>query len=176
MSFGNVPSTRSVFRRRYTCSNARKQSGLPVDSISMRQIIQGGVVSVPGHRRGPIVTDTRRADVCGAWFLALTGPTYDGHDFVLECLGRSVAGVIVSKQWLSCSPSSAALLHQAATKHIGVVAVPDTQLALTQLCQHAMTCYEHTVVAITGSCGKTTCKSMVRFITQILMNIVSELQ
>lgn len=163
---GLVPTTRSVHRSRQTCSNAHKSSGFSVDCTSMLQVLQGGVVSVPGHRRGPIMTDTRRDDICGAWFLALTGPFHDGHDYVLDCLDRNVAGVIVSKRWLSASPTSAALLHQAAIEHIGVVAVPDTLRALTQLCQHAMTCYEHTVVAITGSCGKTTCKSMVRLVSQ----------
>jgi UDP-N-acetylmuramyl pentapeptide synthase len=43
----------------------------------------------------------------------------------------------------------------------GLVVVPDTHKALEELAVTALSDYEGEVVAVTGSVGKTTCKSMV---------------
>lgn len=159
-----LKSMRSNCTTRRTRIQSHTMTGQLFDQDSILKSVSGAIVSVAGCRPGPILTDSRRADVRGSWFLALRGPTYDGHDFVFDCLAKDAAGLIVSKQWLTSSHASSALLEQAVNRSVGVVAVPDTQAALAQLCTYAMGCYTNTVIAITGSCGKTTCKSMVRVV------------
>lgn len=138
-----------------------RDSACRFNDVLLRNAISGGTVKVAGRAKGPILTDTRRPDVPGAWFIALEGPLHDGHDFVLDSIDKGASGVIVSKQWLDSGTLSAEVLQRASGNQTGVVAVPDTTLALAQLCRHAMSRYCYTVIAVTGSCGKTTCKSMV---------------
>ena len=142
-------------------ANAVRHAGFLIDHVAVSKAVAGGIVKVSGRRKGPVLTDTRRHDLCGSWFVALKGRSHDGHDFVLDCLEQGPAGIIVSDQWLGSSNVSTEVLHRALSMNTAVVTVPDTQQALSQLCKHAMTAYQHAVLAITGSCGKTTCKSMV---------------
>eukprot|EP00892_Ulva_mutabilis_P009911 jgi/Ulvmu1/7292/UM035_0080.1 len=142
-------------------AQSARLSGICMTDASLRKAVSGGTVQVPSRKQGPILTDTRLPDLRGAWFLALQGPSHDGHHFLLDCIDKGAAGIIVSNQWLNTCSTAAEVLQRAAHQHVGVVAVPDTTSALAQLCQHAMNAYDHTTFAITGSCGKTTCKSMV---------------
>jgi len=89
--------------------------------------------------------DTRTLAV-GALFVALRG-TRDGHDFVEHAVANGAAGLLVSRDLPRALPSA-------------VVRVSDTLAALQALGRDVRRRSGATVVAITGSAGKTTTKEM----------------
>ena len=96
---------------------------------------------------GEIGTDTRALPE-GAWFLALVGPRFDGHDFLDTAAAAGAVGCVVDRD---PGPGWAG----------GVVIVSDTTLALQDLGRHARSRFRGPVVAITGSSGKTTTRALV---------------
>ena len=92
-----------------------------------------------------IATDTRTIKA-GDIFLALTGDNFDGHDYIELAASKGAIAAIVS------APISA---------DIPQLVVNDTRLALGQLAAYRRQQHQDlTVIAITGSSGKTTCKEM----------------
>ncbi|MFW5452593.1 UDP-N-acetylmuramoyl-tripeptide--D-alanyl-D-alanine ligase [Thioalkalivibrio sulfidiphilus] len=95
-----------------------------------------------------VSTDTRSLQH-GQLFVALTGPTYDGHAFVSDDL--PAAGVMVSRLLPTRLPQ---------------VLVDDTRLALGRLARAWRESLPVTVLALTGSNGKTTVKEMLSAIAR----------
>ena len=92
-----------------------------------------------------IATDTRTIKP-GDIFLALSGDNFDGHDYIATAIEQGAVAAIVSR------PISA---------DIAQLVVNDTRLALGQLAAYRRQQHKDlTVIAITGSSGKTTCKEM----------------
>ena len=92
-----------------------------------------------------IATDTRTIKT-GDIFLALTGDNFDGHDYLDIAIEKGAVAAIVSR------PVAA---------DIAQLVVDDTRLALGQLAAYRRQQHKDlTVIAITGSSGKTTCKEM----------------
>ena len=92
-----------------------------------------------------IATDTRTIKTCDI-FLALTGDNFDGHDYLDIAIEKGAVAAIVSR------PVAA---------DIAQLVVDDTRLALGQLAAYRRQQHKDlTVIAITGSSGKTTCKEM----------------
>ncbi|MDO5685916.1 MAG: UDP-N-acetylmuramoyl-tripeptide--D-alanyl-D-alanine ligase [Neisseria sp.] len=92
-----------------------------------------------------IVTDSRDIQA-GDVFFALKGERFDAHDFVDEVLRRGALLCVVSRE--DCA-------HKA-----GCLKVADTERALGKLAQAWRMALQPTVLAITGSSGKTTLKEM----------------
>ncbi|WP_350562171.1 UDP-N-acetylmuramoyl-tripeptide--D-alanyl-D-alanine ligase [Psychrobacter sp. CAL346-MNA-CIBAN-0220] len=96
-----------------------------------------------------IATDTRTIKT-GDIFLAISGDNFDGHDYINAALSQGAVAAIVSR------PISTPI----ASKMPQLV-VNDTRLALGQLAAYRRQQHQDlTVIAITGSSGKTTCKEM----------------
>ncbi|MDN3453358.1 MULTISPECIES: UDP-N-acetylmuramoyl-tripeptide--D-alanyl-D-alanine ligase [unclassified Psychrobacter] len=94
-----------------------------------------------------IATDTRTIK-SGDIFLALSGDNFDGHDYIDMAASQGAIAAIVSRP--ITSPNS-----------IPQLVVSDTRLALGQLAAFRRQQHKDlTVIAITGSSGKTTCKEM----------------
>ena len=91
-----------------------------------------------------ISVDTRTLQK-GALFVALKGQQVDGHAFVKEAEAKGASGVLVSEKVHTTLP---------------VLQVSDTLSALGQLAQAYRKTFPIPIVAITGSCGKTTVKEM----------------
>ncbi len=91
-----------------------------------------------------VSTDTRTIGA-GDLFVALTGPNFDGHDFVSQAQAAGAVAVMVSQQ-----------AHTSLTQII----VPDTRLALGELAAAWRAGFDIPLVAVTGSNGKTTVKEM----------------
>jgi UDP-N-acetylmuramoyl-tripeptide--D-alanyl-D-alanine ligase len=91
-----------------------------------------------------IGTDTRRS-LDGALFFALQGPNFDGHAFLEAARAQGAVAAAVSRPCNSVLPQ---------------LRVPDTRLALGDLSAWWRNRFELPVVAITGSNGKTTVRSM----------------
>jgi len=102
--------------------------------------------------------DTRTQNPGDVYF-ALIGPNHDGHDFVQVALEKGAATVVVNK------------LIGAATVRERSLLVPDTLIALQQLARWARSRWAGTVVAITGSAGKTTTKDAIADLLSVSMPV-----
>ena len=93
-----------------------------------------------------VSTDTR-AIVPGALFIALRGDRFDGHAFAAQAVSLGAAGVLVASPASDISEAT-------------VIVVPDTLVALQALARAVRRASGATVIAITGSAGKTTTKEV----------------
>lgn len=108
-----------------------------------------GPVSESATRFSSVSTDTRTLEP-GALYVALVGERFDGHEFIEEAIRQGAAAVLVSKPVETIVPG---------------VLVEDTRLALGRFARwHRRQMPVKTVVGITGSNGKTTCKAMLQSI------------
>ncbi len=115
------------------------------------KLLQGRAVVAPGG-----VSIDSRTLVAGQVFVAIRGPKHDGHDHLAEAVERGAAGLVV--RW---SRAEAALQAAAAAgDRVFVVAVPDTEKALRDMAMAWVEVLAPTVVAITGSVGKSTTKDL----------------
>lgn len=103
---------------------------------------------MPGAIAG-IATDTRTL-VPGTLFVALRGPSFDGHCFVGAAFARGAVGAVVNARTDIRLPADKPLL-----------SVADTGQALRDLASGYRRRLKTTIIAITGSVGKTTVKEMV---------------
>ena len=92
-----------------------------------------------------VSTDTRDMAV-GDLFFALSGPHFNGHDYLPEAKRKGAAAAVVEK-WTEIA--------------IPQILVADCKLALGRLGAAVKAEVQPLTVAITGSCGKTTVKEMV---------------
>lgn len=98
-------------------------------------------------------TDSRTT-APGQLFLALVGDSFDGHGFLAAAQARGAIAAIVSRQTpADLSPSQAIDLPQ--------ILVPDTLVAYQAIARWWRQQCRATVVAITGSVGKTTTKELI---------------
>jgi len=91
-----------------------------------------------------ICTDTRQR-INGSLFVALIGDNFDAHDYLNEAEKMGAVAVIVSKP---------------VSTNLPTLLVEDTQTALADIAHWHLNNLNPTVVAITGSNGKTTTKNM----------------
>ncbi|MDR9754070.1 UDP-N-acetylmuramoyl-tripeptide--D-alanyl-D-alanine ligase [Pseudomonas sp. SZMC_28357] len=87
-----------------------------------------------------------RAIKPGELFVALTGPRFDGHDYLNDVAGKGAVGALVERE--------------VADSTLPQLLVKDTRQALGQLGALNRAAYTGPVAAITGSSGKTTVKEM----------------
>ena len=126
-------------------------SGVALSLEWIARVVEGDLRGRDVPEVGNVVTDSRSL-AGGDLFVALSGPRFDGHDFVGAALERGAAAAVVSRQWHSDHPADAAA---------GAVIVVDEPLLALQSLAHAVRRAVATrVVAITGSAGKTTTKEL----------------
>lgn len=101
---------------------------------------------------GRASVDTREI-TGGELFVAIPGPSRDGHDFAAAAVRAGATGVLISRSMADVP----GLDELSAT----VVRVPDTLTALQQAAGHARNRCTASVVAVTGSAGKTTAKTLI---------------
>jgi UDP-N-acetylmuramoyl-tripeptide--D-alanyl-D-alanine ligase len=119
-----------------------------------------------GVNTGPVaqvVTDSR-AIGSGDAFVALTGPRFDGHDFVEAAFERGAAGAVVSRQWAEG--------HADVTARGNVIVVEEPLQALQALARAIRRAVTTRIVAITGSAGKTTTKELTAGALQPTFSVV----
>ncbi|HSX19552.1 MAG TPA: UDP-N-acetylmuramoyl-tripeptide--D-alanyl-D-alanine ligase [Gammaproteobacteria bacterium] len=106
-----------------------------------------------------ISTDSRDLQP-GALFIAIKGANFDGHEYVSEALQRGATGVLVSK---ACDVAS----------NVAVIQVADTLRAYGQIAAMHRAKFNIPMVAVTGSCGKTSVQSMIAAILRQVGNVLS---
>jgi len=99
----------------------------------------------PDRRFGRVTTDTRD-DVSGSLFVALRGENFDGNEFVARAAHGGAAGALVSRY---------------ADVSLSQVEVGDTRLAFGDMAKAWRDNFDVPVVAVTGSAGKTTARSLI---------------
>src|SRR3990167_3819924 len=99
------------------------------------------------------VSSDSRAIRPGQLFVALSGPRFDGHDYLAEVAAKGAVAALVERE-VAGSPLPQLL-------------VSDTRLALGQLGALKRRAFGGPVVAITGSSGKTTVKEMLASILRV---------
>ena len=105
-----------------------------------------------------ICTDSREVTK-GSLFIAIKGEQVDGHDYVAKALAQGASGVLVE---VDRDYNSQAVLH-----------VENTVVAMLDLARWYRTQVSATIIAITGSVGKTTTKDMV---SQVLQSTYSTIK
>jgi UDP-N-acetylmuramoyl-tripeptide--D-alanyl-D-alanine ligase len=85
----------------------------------------------------------------GEMFFALIGERNNGHRFLEDVFEQGAAAAVISEEPAPPGPA---------------VRVPDTTVALRSLAARVRTDWGGTVIGVTGSCGKTTTKEMLRLV------------
>lgn len=102
-----------------------------------------------------VSTDSRTVGE-GEVFFALKGERFDGHDFVKQAFDRGAAAAVVS---------------EAISGGVSIV-VPDPLEALQRFAAWHRARYEIPMIAITGSCGKTSSKDMIAEVLATRFNVM----
>lgn len=119
---------------------------LGAELLGDHELDKGGIARV--H------TDSRSVQP-GDLFVALVGPSFDGHDFAMKAAQSGAAAVMVTRP-LPTTLGTQTMVPQ--------IVVPDTRLALGQLARWWRRRFDLPLIALTGSNGKTTTKEMLRSI------------
>jgi UDP-N-acetylmuramoyl-tripeptide--D-alanyl-D-alanine ligase len=96
-----------------------------------------------------VCIDSREAQP-GDLFVAIKGEKFDGHDFVGEVLGKSVAAVVIEREKLGKVPGEGPF-----------IVVENTREALGKIAAAYRRQYQVRAIAICGSNGKTSTKELV---------------
>lgn len=116
-------------------------------TLSQIAKITGGRLVGADRTVRAVVTDSRNSSTGDSLFVALTGCTHDGHDHIEELRSHGVGAYLVNRE-----PSGTEWHDE------GFVVVDDTLAALQSLAAYHRSRFTGTVVAITGSNGKTIVK------------------
>lgn len=101
---------------------------------------------------GRVVIDSRnikRGDV----FVAIKGDKFDGHNFIPRALKQGASCIVKER-------NNKVVIN----KNISVIEVKDTKIALADIAKLYRSIFNVPLIAITGSCGKTTTKDMLSWI------------
>ncbi|MBI5327917.1 MAG: UDP-N-acetylmuramoyl-tripeptide--D-alanyl-D-alanine ligase [Deltaproteobacteria bacterium] len=133
-----------------------------------------------------VSTDSRNISN-GELFFALKGPRFDGHSFVNDVLKKGAAGVIVQREEPAAKESekggkgereikifsdSPILRFSDSNPQFGIVQVEDTLSALGNLARYWREMHPVPLIAVSGSCGKTTTKEMIAAILKTSRSII----
>ena len=111
---------------------------------SLRVLMNGLTdAEIPDIPVSSVVTDSRKVTP-GSVFVAIKGENFDGNDYALQALESGAVAAVVTREGLN-----------------GTIAVSDTRDALCAIAGNYRRQFDPTVVAVTGSVGKTTTKEMV---------------
>ncbi|RJQ46623.1 MAG: UDP-N-acetylmuramoyl-tripeptide--D-alanyl-D-alanine ligase [Gaiellales bacterium] len=106
---------------------------------------------------GAVATDTRD-DLAGRLFVALEGENFDGNDFLEQALAGGAMGVVARED---AARRLAAGFEEGGGEAPAVIAVAGTGEALKRIGSLAAGRTDATIVAVTGSTGKTSTKDII---------------
>ncbi len=102
--------------------------------------------------------DTRQL-IPGELFVAVRGERSDGHDYLLDAAQRGAAGLLVEGRYIN--DLSEEVQASLAGARIATIVVEDTRIALQQYARFILDRWHPTVIAVTGSTGKTSTKEAI---------------
>src|SRR5256714_6184990 len=110
------------------------------------------------HHFDTFCHDTRQL-IPGEMFVAVRGEQGDGHDYLLDAVGRGAAGLLFEARVMSSlSEETRTALERSG---VATVTVADTRIALQDYARYILDLWHPTVIAITGSTGKTSTKEAI---------------
>ena len=111
-------------------------SGEEILDITKGRLVQG---SLPDDEVGEVATDSRDMPQ-GAWFLALEGRTYDGHNFLADAFNAGALGCIVAER----------VSYPISSPQFPLIAVEDTEAAYAALARNWRRRLRPRVVLVAG--------------------------
>ncbi len=117
---------------------------------SIASAVAGRVLQGSPQRRVDGVSTDSRSIRPGELFIALKGERFDGHAYISQAVQARAAGVLVSRGWKGTTLPA----------DLPVIEAPDTLTALGDLARAWVEHAPATIIAITGSNGKTTTREM----------------
>lgn len=119
----------------------------------------GSLLYMGKHTHFDTFNQDSRQLLPGELFVAVRGERSDGHDYLLEAVQRGAAGLLIEARALNAlADAQRSELEQAG---ITTVVVEDTRLALQQYAHAILRRWHPTVIAVTGSVGKTSTKEAI---------------
>src|SRR5947207_11727957 len=110
------------------------------------------------HRFDTFCHDTRQL-IPGEMFVAVRGEQGDGHDYLLDAVGRGAAGLLLEARVMSSlSEETRTALERSG---VATVTVADTRIALQDYARYILRRWHPNVITVTGSTGKTTTKEAI---------------
>jgi len=125
---------------------------IPVSTDDLAAAIGGRVLRATGGLIKAVSINSRTASY-GDCFFAIRGPRFDGHNFVGQAYQRGAVCAVVERPIPGPPPDGC-----------GLIEVADTVAALGRLARHYRMQQAFHVIAITGSVGKTTTRSLIAHI------------
>jgi len=121
---------------------------VPIKVEEIRKVIRGILVSGPREVEVERISTDSRNIAGDELFFALPGENFDGHNFISDALAKGALGAVVEQDF--CAKEDKV-----------IIKVKDTTTALGDLARAIRKRLCASVIAITGSNGKTTTKDMV---------------
>jgi UDP-N-acetylmuramoyl-tripeptide--D-alanyl-D-alanine ligase len=119
-------------------------------AIEVEEAVSGSLVRGEGEMKVSGVSTDSRSLQTGELFVPISGPNFDGHDFIKTAFESGAAGCLAGRGRSREEPEGGF-----------IVEVEDTLGALGDLARYHRGRFELPVVAVTGSNGKTTAKEMI---------------
>lgn len=104
----------------------------------------------------------------GQCFICLSGDVHDGHTFIPDIIKQGIGGIILQQE--KADPALLKILESAG---IACVAVKDTLMALGDLASFQRFRWDLSVIALTGSNGKTTTRTMITDVVKRRFKVLS---
>ncbi|GER82544.1 MAG: alanine racemase [Thermogemmatispora sp.] len=125
----------------------------------------GGSLVFPGRQQQfPAFNHDTRQLLPGELFVAVRGERSDGHDYWQDALRRGAGGLLIEGRYFSAlSEEQRAALQESGA---AVVVVADTRQALQAYARAILARWRPTVIAVTGSTGKTTTKEAIAHVLE----------
>ncbi len=102
-------------------------------------------------------TDTRSTKPEDLFF-ALKGPRYDAHDFLFQAKEKGALGAVIEWQWWNAQTK---ITQQTLSESFHLWLVESASVALQLFGKYFRAQFNLPVIALTGSCGKTTVKEII---------------
>jgi alanine racemase len=95
----------------------------------------------------------------GELFVAVRGERSDGHDYLLDAIQRGATGLLIEGRVLSALPQDT--LTSLVQSNTTTIVVAETRMALREYATFILQEWHPTVIAVTGSVGKTSTKEAI---------------
>jgi Alr-MurF fusion protein len=120
---------------------------------------QGQLVSQSSQTQFTAFSHDSRQLLPGELFVAVRGERSDGHDYLLDAIQRGAIGLLIEGRVLTTLPQD--ILTSLQQSSITIIVVEDTRMALRAYAAFILQEWHPTVIAVTGSVGKTSTKEAI---------------
>lgn len=124
------------------------------------EIVKGSILKECDEKVARVIHDSRRIEP-GDLFIAIKGERTDGHAFLAQAFSRGACGAIISDE--SAIPENTS----------NVIVVDDVIVALHALAAAWRNKLDATFVGVTGTCGKTTTRSLLYHLLEGRISVYS---